>query len=221
MTIFNALSRTVHFASTRQILQGYTVLARTGLYRNAIQNKFHTESRLCQELPSSEGVPRKFNLSFEDYIKLKSKLKMQQRLIGGFPFAGIGIGLSSITMIYMCPDMFDGTPENVQLILGMDPLVFSGICGVASAGVGYGFGAGVYKLIWQKLSSKADDLDKRDLDFLLRLNKHRFGADSKFEDDYYGETIKTLSDYRQWIRKNRRKKKDYDMANKKEEVGIS
>ena len=30
---------------------------------------------------------------------------------------------------------------------------------------------------------------------------------SKFEDDYYGESIKNLSDYRQWLRTQQKKAK--------------
>lgn len=55
---------------------------------------------------------------------------------------------------------------------------------------------------------------KRETDFLQRLEKHRTDAFSKFEDDFYGESIKTLSDYRQWVRQMQRKKRDEEKFGK-------
>ena len=51
---------------------------------------------------------------------------------------------------------------------------------------------------------------QRDNDFKLRIAKHRFEGDSRFEDDYYGDKIKNLSDYRQWIRTQMQKKADFE-----------
>ena len=42
--------------------------------------------------------------------------------------------------------------------------------------------------------------------FLSRLQKHRFSELNKYEDDYYGEKVMTLSDYRQWVRQQHRKR---------------
>ena len=47
---------------------------------------------------------------------------------------------------------------------------------------------------------------QRDEDFLQRIQKFRFSEFSRYEDDYYGDKIMTLSDYRQWIRQQQRKK---------------
>jgi len=179
-------------------------------YRNAIQSNFHTKSRLCQEMSSSANVAKKFNLSFADYLTLKSKLRMKQR-IAGVPFAIGGIFLSSMVLTYTCPDMFDATPENVQLILGLDPIVFTGISGVVAGGIGYVVGTAAFKVAWRTFNRNAwYDLDARDRDFLQRLEKYRFGGDSHFEDDYYGESIKNLSDYRQWVRTHQKKKQNYE-----------
>lgn len=210
MVIFNALSRTV-FPSTRRIIQGSVLASHPFLYGNAIQNRFQTKSRLCQELSSSASAVRKFNLSFEDYIKLKGEVRRNQIFVG-IPFALLGCWTwPLITMTYICPDMFDATPENVQLILGLDPLLFTGISGTIAAGFGYFIGVAVYKIVWRKWNKdRWSDLDARDRDFLQRLDKYRFGADSKFEDDYYGESIKNLSDYRQWIRTHQRRKENHE-----------
>ena len=48
---------------------------------------------------------------------------------------------------------------------------------------------------------------QREKDFLERIQEKRFASFSKFEDDYYGESIKNLSDYRQWLRTQQKKAK--------------
>lgn len=152
------------------------------------------------------GTPKRFSLSFEEYQKLKRELRTKQR-VAGIPFGFGAITTCSFAMAYLHPDMFDATPESVTLIMGLDPLVVSGISGVVSGAVGYVAGVNIFKWIWSKLNKeKARNLYERDTDFLNRLDKFRFGEDSKFEDDYYGESIKTLSDYRQWIRTHQRKR---------------
>ena len=49
---------------------------------------------------------------------------------------------------------------------------------------------------------------QRDADFLSRLQRHRYvGTDqNKYEDDYYADKVLTLSDYRQWVRQQQRKR---------------
>ena len=60
--------------------------------------------------------PKQFSLSFEEYMKLKSSVRTRQR-VSGIPFAVVGLGTSSVVSAYMFPEMFDATPENVQLIM--------------------------------------------------------------------------------------------------------
>lgn len=60
--------------------------------------------------------PKRFDLSFEEYIKLKNNVRTRQR-VAGMPFAFLGLGTSSVVSAYMFPEMFDATPENVQLIM--------------------------------------------------------------------------------------------------------
>lgn len=164
----------------------------------------HT-SRTSQSDDPVEEPQKEPSINFSEYQKLKRSLRTRQR-VAGVPFALSGIGISSVTSAYMFPDMFDATPDNVQLIMGLDPLVFCGICGVGACGLGYIVGSNLYKILWAVFNrSTYRKLMEKDTDFLQRLEKHRFGSDSKFEDDYYGESIRTLSDYRQWVRTQQRK----------------
>lgn len=49
---------------------------------------------------------------------------------------------------------------------------------------------------------------QRETDFLKRLQKQRYSEVSKYEDDYYGEKVLSLSDYRQWVRQQQKRKND-------------
>lgn len=55
---------------------------------------------------------------------------------------------------------------------------------------------------------------QRDGDFLKRLQKYRYSEGSKYEDDYYGDKILTLSDYRQWVRQQQRRRESVEAAKK-------
>lgn len=49
----------------------------------------------------------------------------------------------------------------------------------------------------------------------------RASSYSKFEDDYYGESIKTVSDYRQWLREQQKKQtmmEKYDSKDQSKEI---
>jgi import inner membrane translocase subunit TIM23 len=47
---------------------------------------------------------------------------------------------------------------------------------------------------------------QRDRDFLGRLQKYRYTGVNKYEDDYYGDKVMTLSDFRQWVRQQQKRK---------------
>ncbi|KAK3728840.1 hypothetical protein QZH41_007644 [Actinostola sp. cb2023] len=100
----------------------------------------------------------------------------------------------------------------------MDPLIFCGLCGVASAGVGYVVGSALFRSLWKIFNKDtAMKMEMREVDYLERISSKRAASFSKFEDDYYGESIKTLSDYRQWLREQEKKRKANEKFEKKSE----
>ena len=108
------------------------------------------------------------------------------------------------------PDLFTMAPEEIKPIYGLDPIIVLGMGGMSSLLIGYltfyHGGTVVWRLFRPQL---ANQLAKRDKDFLNRVGKYRFKGvtNQAWEDDYHGEKINTLSDYRQWIRKQQQKKK--------------
>lgn len=60
---------------------------------------------------------------------------------------------------------------------------------------------------------------QREADFLERVTARRASSNSKFEDDYYGESIKNVSDYRQWLREQQKKQNITEKYDNKEQSG--
>ena len=54
---------------------------------------------------------------------------------------------------------------------------------------------------------------QRDEDFLQRLQKYRYTGINKYDDDYYGDKVMTLSDYRQWVRQQQKKREHMEARN--------
>lgn len=54
---------------------------------------------------------------------------------------------------------------------------------------------------------------QRDKDFLQRLQKYRYSGVNKYEDDYYGDKVMTLSDYRQWVRQQQKRREVMEAQN--------
>lgn len=192
----------------------------TPISADVASESFQTISR--SPLFSGRKVaPKSFQLSFEEFQKLRRKLRTRQRL-AGLPVGVTALLTSSVVSAYMFPNMFDATPEQVQPILGMDPIIFCGLCGVASAGVGFAAGTAAFKAIWNILNKDlASKLQEREADFLERVAARRASSYSKFEDDYYGESIKTVSDYRQWLREQQKKQtmmEKYDSKDQSKEI---
>ena len=87
------------------------------------EDKHNEEQESSGPKPQKEKIeevtrikPQQFELSFGEYIKLKNSVRTRQR-VSGMPFALLGLGTSSVVSAYMFPEMFDATPENVQLIM--------------------------------------------------------------------------------------------------------
>lgn len=161
---------------------------------------------------------KRFTLSFDEYQKMTRKLRTRQRL-AGLPFGVTALLASSCASAYMFPNMFDATPEQIQPILGMDPMIFCGLLGVASAGVGFVAGSATFKSLWRVWNKDiAQNLQEREADFLARISSRRASTYNKFEDDYYGENIKNVGDYRQWLREQQKKQRIADKYDSKEQA---
>ncbi|KAF9586279.1 TIM23 complex component [Lunasporangiospora selenospora] len=104
---------------------------------------------------------------------------------------------------YFANREFDPTP-----IMGMDPFFVYGAGTIAGAIVGLATGPVVGNMVFRSVNSKARPIvDKMDKEFYKHIVKNR--ADPSANSvrnpvpDFYGEKIKSVSEYRSWLRKQR------------------
>ncbi|KAF9141288.1 TIM23 complex component [Mortierella sp. GBA39] len=98
---------------------------------------------------------------------------------------------------------FDPTP-----IFGMDQVVVYGIGTVAAGLIGLAMGPVIGNSIFRAANSRAKPLvDRMDTEFLKHIARNRAdpaaNSISNPIPDYYGEKIKSVSEYRSWLRKQR------------------
>eukprot|EP00043_Microstomoeca_roanoka_P006633 m.64466 g.64466 ORF g.64466 m.64466 type:complete len:212 (-) comp13495_c0_seq1:375-1010(-) len=138
-------------------------------------------------------------LPFNDYIKVRRGLNLRAYAFG-VPCFFAGIVGSAFVCATQIPNLIPETPEQATLIMGMDPMLFSTLATTASGFASFFIGVSMFKTIWRTIFKKhAAILDARETDFRLRIARHRRGG-YEFSHDYYGDKVKTLSDYRSWLR---------------------
>ena len=106
-------SAAIHYGSRRQISSSVNI---EDEQKKQEQENTRPKSHEDKMEEIIRVKPQKFDLSFGEYIKLKNSVRARQR-VAGMPFALLGLGTSSVVSAYMFPEMFDATPENVQLIM--------------------------------------------------------------------------------------------------------
>ena len=72
--------------------------------------------KLAEQPRVKRSQPRQFELTFEEYQKLRRKVRTTQR-IAGLPVGALGLLTSSAVSAYLNPNMFDATPEQIQPIM--------------------------------------------------------------------------------------------------------
>ena len=182
---------------------GHRLTTNSNIYK---QSPFlHTNSQKPKETNNKTG----FAMSFKEYRSIRKRMKWRDLGVG--MLGGVVSMYGFIEMfIKWQPDLFTMSPEDIRPIFGMDPLIVLGLGGISSLLIGYltlyHGGAVVWRLFRPEL---ANQLAGRDKDFLRRIFENRFKGvtNQSWEDDYHGEKINSLSDYRQWIRKQQQKKK--------------
>ncbi|KNC80541.1 hypothetical protein SARC_07113 [Sphaeroforma arctica JP610] len=163
--------------------------------------------RHAQTTTRGEQSDREMTMPFEEYRQLKKSLKTRGRIFGVPTGFGSMFG-TSFAILSANPNIME-PPANVadiQLIMGMDPMVATVLATSVMGGVGYVMGGAMYGLVWRLINGhKARQISLRDEDFLNRLDKYRFSDDQKQEDDYYGDKIITVADYRAWLKDQNKK----------------
>jgi import inner membrane translocase subunit TIM23 len=99
--------------------------------------------------------------------------------------------------------VFDPT----QTVLGLDPLLAVGMATLGGAVASYFAGQSLASVAWRSSRPQlAAEFERMRADFCRRIAHHRANVppsptDLNFSLDFYGERIRTIRDYRHWLRK--------------------
>ncbi|KAF9291833.1 TIM23 complex component [Mortierella alpina] len=154
--------------------------------------------------PSNNGSEIGFDnnnnyMDWNSYFLLRRTRRNYERVFM-VPCALLGLGSAGY---YFANKDFDPTP-----IFGMDQVLVYGLGTIAAGIVGLAIGPVVGNMVFRTAHSKARPLvDRMDKEFHKHIVKNR--ADPTANSvrnpvpDYYGEKIKSVSEYRKWLRKQR------------------
>ncbi|KAF2644361.1 Pam17-domain-containing protein [Massarina eburnea CBS 473.64] len=122
----------------------------------------------------------------------------------------VSSGVTSIATLYAGLRVFveNGYDSSLSAMLGLDPLVVTGMSavGMMAAGwlIGPIFGGAVFNLRYR--ASRGEILSK-EREFYSRIKNHRVDPTSSSManpvPDYYGEKIGSVADYRRWLKDQR------------------
>ncbi|KAI6656449.1 Presequence translocated-associated motor subunit PAM17, mitochondrial-like [Oopsacas minuta] len=186
----------------------YRMLSTTSL-RLTSYNHNPYNKRSLSSTPNNPTSKPPFALTFKEYRSIRRRMKWRD--LGMGMLGGIVSMYGFIEMfIRYQPDLFTMSQEEVKPILGIDPLIILGMGGISSLLIGYLAMNHGTSAIWHLTHPEiSKELSQRDKDLMQRIAAYRFKGTTQqsWEDDYHGEKIYTLSDYRQWIRKQQQKRK--------------
>ncbi|KAF9183366.1 TIM23 complex component [Haplosporangium sp. Z 767] len=167
-------------------------LSTTSSLRNA-QSSASNSAKAVEQQAQHE------TMDWNTYFALRRTRRNYERVFMA-PCAFFGLGGAGY---YFAQQDFDPTP-----IFGMDQVVVYGIGTIAAGIIGLATGPVVGNMVFRAVNSKAKPLvDRMDKEFFKHIVKNR--ADPTANSvrnpipDYYGEKIKSVSEYRAWLRKQR------------------
>ncbi|TPX35484.1 hypothetical protein SmJEL517_g02097 [Synchytrium microbalum] len=156
-------------------------------------------SATSSTIPSSKAL--RSGITWTQYFTMRHQRKTYERTGG---ILGATVGFLGGTFYFGAVADFDPTTP----IMGIDPAIaFTlGAMGVAGGALVAGILGG--GSLWRLMHGKViNAIDARDKEFFDRVKRYRSDASKSSPQnqipDYYGEKIKSLSEYRQWLRKQR------------------
>lgn len=158
--------------------------------------------KASRSLMSTE--PQKKLLNWQEFFQLRRKLQIFQRA-AGFPFV---FGFLTAESAILSLPIFDPT----RMMFGMDPLVMVGLSSLIGSIGSYFVGVTLSGFFWRKLRPElSEQLNIKQKDFYSRITKYRANVppnptQMNFSFDYYGEKVRSVEDYRKWLRRQNKMK---------------
>jgi mitochondrial import inner membrane translocase subunit TIM23 len=144
-------------------------------------------------------------MNWPDFFKQRTKLAWMQRL-AGIPAV---FGFLTAEGAILAMPVFDPT----QTIFGFDPLLAVGATTLVGSIASYFIGNGLASVIWRRFRpAVASSYDAKMTDFYKRVSKYRANVppsptELNFTLDFYGEKIRSIEDYKTWLRRQNHLKK--------------
>ena len=138
-------------------------------------------------------------MNWAEFFKLRTRLAWMQRV------AGIPAVFAFLTAegAFLSLPIFDPT----QTIFGLDPLVAVSATSLVGCVGSYFAGNAISSVIWRRLRpALAQQYDARMADFCKRIARHRANVppsptELNFSLDFYGEKIRSIGDYKMWLKR--------------------
>ncbi|CAG8437922.1 16803_t:CDS:2 [Acaulospora morrowiae] len=160
---------------------------------------FYSTSTGPAERKNKFQLTKDGKLTWNDYFALRRRRKVTERIVT-YPLA---FGGFSASLVYVATREFDPTP-----IFGQEPFLIYSIgtvfCGITGLLIGPVVGSSLWRLFHRE---EVRLMEQRDREFYEHVKKNR--ADPALHSlrnpapDYYGEKVKSVEDYRKWLRKQR------------------
>lgn len=145
-------------------------------------------------------------INWTEFFQLRRRMQLFQRA-AGIPFA---LGFLTAESAVLSLPIFDPT----KIMFGMDPLVIVGLTTLLGSVGSYFSGVAISGFAWRKFRPNlAEQLNTKQKDFYSRISKHRANVppnptQMNFSFDYYGEKVRSVQDYRTWLRRQYKMKAD-------------
>ncbi|KAI9295174.1 mitochondrial import protein Pam17 [Neoconidiobolus thromboides FSU 785] len=180
-----------------------TLKINSKLIRAVSLRGLHTQSVLFKENTEIKSESHDASsMSWTDYFQYKKQRQLRDQLLS-YPSAFIASGATgSYLMTNVTLD-----PSSDFMIYGMDPMIVfilaSGAAGFTAFLTTPLLGSLAFKLLRPKIN---EQLALKDADFYKRIAKYRVNMAIQPRSvtappDYYGEKIKSIKDYRHWLRR--------------------
>jgi import inner membrane translocase subunit TIM23 len=140
-------------------------------------------------------------MTWPEFFSLRRKIQLVQRL-AGIPFV---VAFWVAEGFVLSLPIFDPT----KTIFDLDPMVVVGLGSVVGSIASYFVGTAISSLAWRLLRPhQVRQLDLKQKDFYARVSKYRANVppnptQMNFNFDFYGEKVRSVSDYRSWLRRQR------------------
>ncbi|PVI03813.1 mitochondrial import protein Pam17 [Periconia macrospinosa] len=171
------------------------------IFPSPVQTALRHASSASQTTPPSSAASAPAQLTWNDFLALRRTRRKINVVASGF---------TSIATLYSGLRVFieGGYDATLSAMLGIDPLMVTGLSSIAMLAAGWllgpVFGGAIFNMYHRGIRG---EILNKEREFFNRIKSHRVDPTSSSMNnpvpDYYGEKIGSLADYRRWLKDQR------------------